>query len=230
MVVVLYDAFGASVCESKRMGYRAKCYSPPGVDTSGCVCLEETHELPPAPSQEQLLEIVRGAAFVLAVPTCRHICISGARWWKRKRREDPEFQSREVASIITLFRTLRQSRCPFAMLMPQTPLLRVIDQHSPVLVSPHEFGGYLNEGSNPVNVDIPSQDAYKKRTSLFLGNHAVMPIRRPVKPNLEEIKTKSGTKLVSPLFKSRKSRVLRGVPPRGLCSALARANLVNLAG
>lgn len=109
-------------------------------------------------------------------------------------------------------------------MIPKSHVLRSIDQYTPITVSPHEFGDYVPNGVNPVHPDIPSKDAYQKRTSLFLGNHAILPLKRPVTPKLESIKTKSGPRRVSPLFKSRKSKVLRNVPPRGICAAIAACN------
>ena len=229
-VVGLFDAFGTSVAGWKSKDVSVHCYTHLPANTAGCVCLERASEFPVvattgAGSDDALFELVKGAAFVLAFPPCKHVCISGARWWKRKRKADPEFQTKEVERITALFRLLKRARTPFAMFLPHTPLLETIDQHRPVVVSPHEFGGYLNTNDhNPVNPDIPARDAYKKRTSLFLGNRAVLPLPRPVAPKSEAIKTKSGFKNVSPLFKSRKSSVLRSVPPRGLCTAIALAN------
>lgn len=204
-----------------------KCYATDGTNTSGCTCLETRHSITPELAEEELSEILQEAVFVMAFPQCRHICISGARWWKRKRAKNPHFQQEEIDRITQLYRALKRSRKPFALFLPQTPLLKELDQHTPELVSPHQFGGYIDSDTplNPVSTDIPDRDAYKKRTSLFLGNGAVMPLPNPVKPITESIKTKSGHKTVSPLFKSRKTHVIRSVPPLGLCTAIARSNL-----
>jgi hypothetical protein len=165
-------------------------------------------------------------AFVVAMPPCRDLCAAGARWWKKKRRLNPDFQRVAEDYIRTLYSTLDSTGVPFIILVPSSPQIRRCFTRKAVDFSPHEFGGHLPVGvAHPLYTEIPAQDAYTKRTLCFAGHGVRIPWKKPVAPQFTAMRTKSGrSKRVSPIMASRSKTGARTAPPLGFCSAVAAIN------
>ena len=176
------------------------------------------------------------AAFVVAVPPCTELSSAGARWWKRKRLENPRFQNEAVEGLQRLYRALEELQCPFVILTPAGSRVRaafaVLGAES-FLFDPCQFGGHLD---TPVLMEhpkfpdvVPALDAYKKRTLAVTGGGFRRPRRKPVPPKFVEMTVqrngKPKTLKVCPLLASRSNRNARQLAPRGFCVAAALSNL-----
>lgn len=159
---------------------------------------------------------------VLAFPPCTDLCMAGARWWKQKREQRPNFQKDAVEELRRLHWALNEIGSPFALVLPCS---RHIVRQFPgsFKTSPHEFGGWLNKhDEHPLfPLTVPKQDAYSKRTIVFVGNGMRFPKRMPVTPIWVETVLKTGKiKRFSPVMAHRKKREARRCTPFGLCRAL----------
>lgn len=163
-------------------------------------------------------------AIALAFPACTDLSAAGARWWRAKRKRNPDFQREAVARIQGVEAALRASGAPFAMLVPAAPLLKRLWRDPSAVISPHEYGGWLAaDAAHPLHADVvPKRDAYVKRTYVYAGNGFVLPRRKPVPPVWATRTTKRGaTRRVSPLLVKRRHRHLRRLAPLGFLEAVA---------
>lgn len=173
------------------------------------------------------LQLIGDLAFVLAIPPCADLCAAGARWWKRKRERNANFQNEAAKSILELKRTLLDSQAPFCMILPASRVIRRLVGRPDLSFDPHEFGGYLSHNSaHPLFPDVvPPQDRYTKRSFAFVGNGAILPIKKSVPPTFTLIQLKNGKiKRVSPVLASRKNKQTRSLAPLGFCRALSLLN------
>lgn len=170
--------------------------------------------------------IVAGFAF----PVCTDLAASGAAHWARKAAADPDFQNlaagyaKEAAQILDAVTGNWLVENPNGAL---TRLWRKWD-HS---FDPCEYGGYIEAGPHPRWPNyIPSQDAYTKRTNLWVGNDFIMPERKPVEPVVIKYTKRDGTVASgSPQHcllggKSMKTKNIRSATPRGFARAVFEAN------
>ena len=227
-VVTLFDSYGLAALPWAARGFECAAYHCNRRTTTQGVagvriastkladrndilsCLQPTHDL----------------AFVIALPPCRDLCAAGARWWKRKRGSDPDFQKRAEDYLKMLYETLDSLSIPFLILVPSSPYIRRCFNRRAFAFSPHEFGGYLQrESTHPLFTEIPPQDAYTKRTLCFHGRGIRMPFKRPVTPEFKTIHRKNGsTKNISPIMASRRKTGARVAPPLAFCTAVASLN------
>jgi len=168
--------------------------------------------------QEYKQSVVRkNFGLVIAFPVCTHLAVSGARHWKKKREANPDFQSDAVESarIATQFDGI-----PYVIENP-VGALSTLWQPPTGYVHPWEFGGYLpTDDSHPDYPDvIPPRDAYPKKTGLWCGNGAVMPVKNPVsKPvGFSGAYTMLGGS-------STRTKNIRSATPRGMAIAIYKAN------
>jgi len=174
-------------------------------------------------------EVVPGSvAFACALPQCCDLSSAGARWWERKRRENPNFQSEVVDALKETEAALVATGAPYLLLTPASPMLKRLWKSPRLTISPHEYGGYLSTTAlHPAwPTAIPKQDAYKKRTYVFHGNGLVLPQRKPVAPVWIEVKSKKTgkTKRLAPMFAKRKYRGAQRAAPLGFLEGVAQCN------
>ncbi len=171
-------------------------------------------------------------AFACALPRCTDLASSGARWWKRKRAANPNFQSEAIQKLRDTERVLRASGAPYVMLTPASALIKKLWKSPRAVVSPHQYGGYLVENAaHPVHPDvIPTQDRYHKSTYVFSGNGFVLPRRKPRPPVWVLKKNKKTGKVVriSPVLAKRKHRNARRYSPLGFMEAIAQLHAKDL--
>jgi len=165
-------------------------------------------------------------ALAVAFPACTDLSAAGARWWKKKRDRNPEFQNEAVTRIRGVEAALRDTGAPYAMLVPAAPLLKKMMREPSAIVSPHEYGGWLApDAPHPLFPEVvPRCDAYVKRTYVYCGNGFVLPRRRPVAPVWATRRRKGRDVRVSPLLLKRKHRHLRRIAPLGFLEAVAASN------
>ncbi len=175
-------------------------------------------------TRERVEEHAGNIAFAMALSPCVDLCQAGARWWKKKRAIDPQFQEKAIAELVDIERVLQAARSPYCLLCPASHLVRRHFRSPDFVVHPCDFGGYLPENSrHPKFPDLmPPRDAYRKKTFVFGGNGFILPRRRPVDAVTIKIKKKSKTVDVSPVYAKRKNQCLRKLPPLGFCEAVAR--------
>ena len=164
---------------------------------------------------------VEDLGLVLAFARCPQLSPAGARWWRRKRAEDADFQEREKDELRRLETGLVALGAPFLLVLPCSAQIRGCFKSKTFTTSPHRFGGHLPDTPHPTYPDIvPARDAFQKRM-LVVYNRLPRPLERPVEPVWQ---TRSG-KRVSPLFARRTKRhvAARKLPPLGLVTALAAA-------
>ena len=104
-VVSLFDRHGIAVLPWADMGFECTAYDcatahgngPAEADLTasaaghGTVRTERVR-LKDADDVRGCLGRIDDLAFVIAIPPCRDLCAAGARWWRKKRGRNPEFQ------------------------------------------------------------------------------------------------------------------------------------------
>lgn len=222
--IALFDNFGTSLYPFAQLGYNCKSYilkseQPVAKRTAG---VEFVH-LHRGDATEVRDAIGRqNNAFIFAIPPCKNLCLAGARWWKRKRLRNSQFQSKELAFLEALCVAVEESGAPAALLTPtNSQIPRALNRRF-VRVSPHEFGGYLSkDAEHPTNSFLPPQDGYTKSGLLLLRGGLSMPWKKPVKPIFKRVTLRNGARNMSPVMAARAPSAARALAPLGLCTALA---------
>jgi len=165
-------------------------------------------------------------AMVVAFPSCTDLSAAGARWWKRKRLANPDFQNEAAARVRAVEEALKATGVPYAVIVAAAPRLRKLWKAPAATISPHEYGGWLAAGEpHPSYPEVvPQQDAYVKRTYVYVGNGFVLPQRRLVIPKWAKRRRKGKLVRVSPLLVRRKHRHLRRLSPLGFLEGAAATN------
>lgn len=168
------------------------------------------------------------AAMIVAFPGCTDLSAAGARWWKQKRLANPNFQEDAAERIRALDDTLKSTGVPYVIIVSAAPRLRKLWKAPTAIISPHEYGGWLNRGEpHPCFPDVvPPQDAYKKRTFIYTGNGFILPHKRLVTPTWAKRRRKGKLVRVSPLLLHRKHKNLRRLSPLGFLKGSADTNSV----
>lgn len=170
----------------------------------------------------------RDAAFVIATPPCTDLSVAGARWWREKRKRNPNFQSDIMDGLRRLHLCLVAMRLPFLIILPASTRARVALGGGDVMpFDPCDYGGWLEENrEHPLfPLVVPSQDAYKLKSLMVVGGGLRRPVRRPVPPVFSLVITKTRkTKRVCPLLALRKHKKARNVPPLGLVEGIVSCN------
>ena len=182
--------------------------------------------------REQAAEAVPGSvAFACAMPRCCELATAGIRWWKKKKKQNPNFQTEVIDALRETEALLIATGAPYLILTPASPTLKKLWKAPKLTISPHEYGGYLSfAASHPTFPSaIPKQDAYRKRTYVFHGNGLVLPQRKPVAPVWVEVTSKKTGKTtrIAPMFAKRKYRGAQRAAPLGFLECVAQCNAKN---
>jgi hypothetical protein len=156
-------------------------------------------------------DIIRATEWdiVFAFPPCTHLAVSGARWFKQK--GDKALQ--EALEIVWACREIcERSGAPWLI---ENPISRLSThwRHPDEYFHPWEYAGYLPP-------ELQEEEAYTKKSSLWLGSGLVMPAKRPV--TLPDDPAKRHKIHRMPPSPNRAN--LRSVTPRGLARAVFLAN------
>ena len=105
---------------------------------------------------------------IIAQPPCTHFAVSGARWWKSKQAEDPDYLTDALALVDACMRLVALTQPTWWVL--ENPVGRLRNWLGPFRDSyqPFEYAQYA---------DDPDSNAYTKKTLLW-GNFA-MPEKSP---------------------------------------------------
>lgn len=142
-------------------------------------------------------------AFVFAWPPCTHLAVSGARDFNTK-------GLRMLTDALDLF-----NACEHAAAWSGAPYL--IENPAGVLSTHHRRPDHLFDPCDYAGyADDPAEEAYTKKTCLWVGNGFVMPERRPVAATLGSM-----MHLLPP---SEDRQNLRSVTPAGFARAVFQSN------
>lgn len=145
---------------------------------------------------------------VFAFPPCTDLANSGARWMRDKGLGALV----KALQVVEACRNIaEQAGCPWMLENPMGQL-STYWRKPDYTFDPYEFAGYC---------DDPDEDAYTKRTCLWVGNGFQLPLRRP-----REAVHGSKMHLLAP---SEDRANLRSVTPRGFARAVFEANAPVLA-
>ena len=164
-------------------------------------------------------------AFAFAAPPGRDLSVIGARFWRQKRLQDPEFQERAVASIVAIDELFATWAVPYYISNPASSQLGKLWKPPRFKFQPCDYGGYLpTDDKHPLYHDcVPPRDAYTQQQGLWTGGGFRMPQTRPVKPKWRVYVAKSvgKTRRISPIvYSTTKSRGARASTPRGFAQAV----------
>lgn len=202
LVLGLFDRSGSGLDTWLRFGYDVMVVdiaSPRGQYTAdnGVVVVgaDLNHWVPP---------LNRSIAFIMAYPPCTHLAVSGARWFKGK-------GLHLLADSIRLFARAAEicesAGCPYAIENPVSTV-STYWRKPDYTFHPYEYGGWSEN---------PDEEAYTKKTCLWVGGGFTMPEPRPVEPV-------KGSYILNPP-PSEDRQVLRCRTPRGFVIAASYANL-----
>ena len=171
-----------------------------------------------------------GVAFACAMPPSKDLSVAGARHWKRKRDQDPEFQEKAASLVALIERLFLQWDCPYYISNPATSQLGKLLRAPNHTYQPYVFGGWLAPtDTHPLYPEsIPPQDAYTQHQGLWTGGGFRMPVPKPVAPTWKYFVSKqrrsgarTGLRRMSPvLYSNWSARGARACTPRGFARAL----------
>lgn len=159
--------------------------------------------------------------FVIAFPPCTDLAVSGSRHFAAKRKRDPLFQEKAVATAKIAAEIADWFNVPYMIENPVS-VLSSMWRKPDYAFHPFEYGDYLtsNEGEHPAFSEfIPAFDAYHKKTCLWVGNGFKMPQKLPVAPI-----DKDNPGWVRLGGKSARTKMIRSLTPRGFALAVCLAN------
>lgn len=149
---------------------------------------------------------------IFAFPDCTMLSGAGA---QHERTEEAVQNSINNAKLVE--KLANKYNCPYMVENPvgkMSTLWRKPDYY----FDPYEYGGYLKRDELSFHPKMPLQDAYTKKTCLWVGNGFIMPEKKPV----EHIGFFWGWKYLG--GKSMKTKQLRSLTPRGFARAVFKAN------
>ena len=161
--------------------------------------------------------------FIMAFPPCTDLAVSGSRHFERKRLANPNFQIEAAEACKVAFKLAEKYGVPYMIENPVS-VLSSLWRKPDNTFHPYEYGGYLQEYDlHPFFSDlIKPRDAYPKKTCIWSGNGFKWPQASPVDVNdgySDQHKKLGG--------KSKKTKVIRSLTPRGFARAVFLANSTN---
>lgn len=145
----------------------------------------------------------RKIAFMMAWPPCTHLAVSGARWFKGKGLHALADSIRVVASVVQL---CLEAKCPYMIENP-VGTLSTYWRKPDYTFDPCDYAKYA---------DDPDEEAYTKKTCLWVGGGFVMP-----DPNGVDAIHGSKMHLLS---RSADRADIRSITPSGFANAVFVAN------
>ena len=159
---------------------------------------------------------------VFAFVPCTDLAVSGARWFAKKRKRDPDFQNKAVQRALDAVKFAEDIGADYCIENPVS-VLSTLWRKPDYTFHPYEYGGYLSdsETEHPLYPDhIAHRDAYSKKTCLWTSEGFVMPEKKPVA--CESFgNSRQHSKLGG---RSEKTKTIRSLTPRGFAKAVYMAN------
>ena len=235
VVISLFDYTCLSLAPWKARGFEVHAYDrrhPDGYTVTASGVHIHGIDLSTAEALQSVVDEHAGRkmAFAMAYPPCTELSRAGARYWKEKGESDPHFQDNAAALVTSVDDALKQFNCPYYIENPASSTLRNLWRAPDHTFEPCWYGGYLSENDpHPMYPNqIPNQDAYTKRTGLWVGGgFHQMPPQRRVEPTFKEwVEGSTGKKRrVTPILYSggAEGKEARHATPRGFSEAIAIA-------
>ena len=221
-VISLYDKTGDGLVPWAADGFECFAYHPHHLRrwSSGSVFREE-FDGPGSISFVQLEDDVSRlvsrhrdkTAFLMASPPGEALSTGGARWWRQKAVDDPDFQLKAVdAAKECWYIAEALGNVPFYIENPVGMLSQLWREPDHVF-EPFQFGAYLpDDDVHPHWPDfLPPRDAYRRKICLWTGHDFKMPAELSVSPRRK-------------VYGKRAPRISRRVIPRGFSRAVFLAN------
>lgn len=192
-----------SLCDESHVALR------PWAEAGYTCCAVDLEESQDTDSRIQHLKVdvrdlrcLQGARIVLAWPPCTQFAISGARWWAGK---DPRLLE-EAVEVLAACVSLSDG----LPLILENPVGRIRQywRDPDMYVHPWEFANWAKD---------PQQDAYTKKTGLWLEGGAVLPQKNPWAGTVDKTKIH-----LTPGSKDQAKR--RSQTPEGLAKAIFLSN------
>jgi hypothetical protein len=196
-VVSLCDYSGVMVAPWAEAGYRAVCidtqHERGARDDGGVVLMGQ---------DVTQIEAVRNAEIVFAFPPCTNLAVSGARWFKDKGLRGLI----DALEVVEACRRIAEGSGAPWMIENPVSTLSTYWRKPDHIFNPCDYAGYLDS----------DEDAYTKKTCLWVGGGFVMP-----EPKRMEPVHGSKMHLMAP---SPERANLRSRTPRGFALAVFQAN------
>ena len=162
-----------------------------------------------------------GVHLVFGFPECTDLTNAGSRHWAKKRAINPNFQQEAMDLCLLVEKLGNELGRPWAFENP-VGVLSSMYRPPDFYFNPKDYGGYLPSNDvHPLYPHVyPSQDAYNKKTGIWMGNGAKRPTSRPVK---ELHKDNPGWKKCG--GKSLLTKNIRRCTPRGFAEAFCIENI-----
>lgn len=162
--------------------------------------------------------------FIMAFPPCTDLAVSGAPAFPGKRLKDPDFQIKATRTARIAEEIAEFFDVPYMIENPRS-VLSTTWRKPDYMFDPWEYGCYLPEDDeHPFFPElINARDSYPKKTCLWTGNGFVMPGKNPVyvEPGYSKQYHKLGGK-------SKRTKVIRSLTPRGFARAVFLANSLRI--
>lgn len=175
--------------------------------------------------------LMRRVVMSFCFPPCTELAGSGSKHWAGKALLDPDFQTDAVRMASYCFEFAESLGGEVILENPVGALSRLWKRWS-FMFDPYMYGGYLPEDDvHPRHPKyIAPRDAYPKKTCIWASPRIIVPVRKPVEPEVLERVALSGkiirgsrqTILLG--GKSRKTKAIRDETPRGFSLAFFQAN------
>ena len=168
-------------------------------------------------SEDELVDLCRGAEFVFGFPPCTDLAVSGARHFYSKRKVNPNFQQAALRLVMTVPYIADFAGVPWCF-ENLKGAISTMWRKPDLIIDPYDFGGYLPPDDQHPDWPqyIAPRDAYPKETCLWKSKDFAIPPKRPVRP--EPGWSKQTTQLGG---KSLRTKIIRSASPRGFFTALA---------
>jgi len=213
-IISLFDLSGLAIIPFTKKGYKTLVVDNQATElnsratyTSNVDILNYEHEI---------TNLAKTAKLVIAFPPCTDLAVSGAKHFKNKAAKNPNFQKEALHLFKSAIRICGKDT-PYMIENPigvVSTMYRKYDFN----FNPCDYGGYLPEDDvHPEFPDlIPARDNYTKTTCLWTGNGFIIPEKKKL-----NILNKGNAHYNSVGGKSKKTKYIRSLSPRGFFVALA---------
>ena len=235
-IISLFDFTGIAVKPWADDGYDCHIYDIKHCEDGGYADISEhqkyNHKKITAHQKDlfdynNLCEIIsdnyKNIKLVFCFLPCTHLSVSGARWFPRKRAENPNFQHDAIRPAVWLSDLCDKLNITYVIENPVS-VLSTLWRKPNYIFHPYEYGGYIPKAKSdhPHYPDyVAPQDGYSKKTCLWTSKDFKMPKKFPVHckdfGNESYIHKKLGGG-------SEKSKTLRSLTPRGFAEAVWRSS------
>lgn len=161
------------------------------------------------------------ADFIFGFPECTDLTVAGARHFKKKAEENPNFQAEALALCMLVPEVARAVGTDCWAFENPTGVISTMWRKPDFTFDPADYGDYLpGDDEHPLYPEIyPPRDAYNKGTCIWKGDGFIEPIKKRIEPLFKE---NPGWKKCG--GKSTRTKNIRSATPRGFVLAAFESN------